>query len=443
MERELRRRAKSEIVSLCHSGLGVAALFTETCGRLGTAVPYDRMCWHTVDPATLLFTSAVQENLGAEPRLPHYEYEVPDVNKWAYLARRPWPVGVLDHATHGHPEQSARYRDLLRPRGISDELRASFVADGRCWGYLGLYRDRGRPGFSEDEAAFVADIDAHVAAGVRRALLIDAVTGSSPDLDGPGVILLDTRGEPTDMNPAAECLISQLLDERGSRRQPIPHTVLAVAAQARRAARGVDVAPARSRAHTVTGVWLMLHGTQLGDGPDATTAVIIEPARPSELAELIILAYGLTLREREVTRQVLLGRSTAEIAWTLHLSAFTVQDHLKAIFEKVGVRSRRELVATIFRDRYWPRVLAGDPVAADGWYKTQPAATQPAVSQAVATQLSAARACMPSIRGRVRCVRPAGGRRGGLPAPSGSRRRRTSAPRPWRGDRRSSGRAPG
>jgi DNA-binding CsgD family transcriptional regulator len=99
--------------------------------------------------------------------------------------------------------------------------------------------------------------------------------------------------------------------------------------------------------------------------------VIIEPARPAELAELIVLAYGFTPREREVTRQVILGRSTAQIAQSLHISPFTVQDYLKTIFDKVGVHSRRELVGIVFRDQYWPRVLAGEHVGPDGFFIRQ------------------------------------------------------------------------
>jgi len=109
---------------------------------------------------------------------------------------------------------------------------------------------------------------------------------------------------------------------------------------------------------TITGDWLVLHGTQLGNGASADTAVIIEAARAAELAELVVLAYGLSPRERDVTRLVLLGWSTTRIAQELHLSPFTVQDYLKSIFEKIGVRSRRDLVATVFRDAYWPRIHA-------------------------------------------------------------------------------------
>jgi DNA-binding CsgD family transcriptional regulator len=46
------------------------------------------------------------------------------------------------------------------------------------------------------------------------------------------------------------------------------------------------------------------------------------------------------------------------MAEQLYLSQHTVRGHLKAIFEKVGVSSRGELVAKLFAEHYGPVHLA-------------------------------------------------------------------------------------
>jgi len=103
-------------------------------------------------------------------------------------------------------------------------------------------------------------------------------------------------------------------------------------------------------------------------GGDEAIAIIIEQAAPVEVASVIMRAYGLTSRERVVTGLVARGSSTAEIAAELRISPDTVQDHLKAVYGKVGVGSRTQLVATIMRQQYLPRAKAGDPVGPDGFF---------------------------------------------------------------------------
>ncbi|MEU1924638.1 helix-turn-helix transcriptional regulator [Streptomyces albogriseolus] len=86
----------------------------------------------------------------------------------------------------------------------------------------------------------------------------------------------------------------------------------------------------------------------------ARTAVVVERAGPAEHVALIVAAYGLTPRERDVMTLVLRGRSTADISHSAGVSPHTVQDHLKSVFDKTGVRSRRDLVATLFARHYLP-----------------------------------------------------------------------------------------
>jgi DNA-binding CsgD family transcriptional regulator len=79
-------------------------------------------------------------------------------------------------------------------------------------------------------------------------------------------------------------------------------------------------------------------------------------------------AYDLSKRESEILQSVVRGLSTTEIAEAFHISSNTVQDHLKAIFEKVGVRSRRELVGQLFAQQYQPRIASGRGLDVNGWF---------------------------------------------------------------------------
>jgi DNA-binding CsgD family transcriptional regulator len=125
----------------------------------------------------------------------------------------------------------------------------------------------------------------------------------------------------------------------------------------------------RLRTRTASGRWLVLHASRLrAEGTKGQIAVIFEEARPSEIAPLIVDAYGLTRREGEVTQLVLRGLSTAEVSGRLHITPNTVRDHFKSIFDKVGVRSRRELVGQVFAQQYQPRMATGRALGPEGWF---------------------------------------------------------------------------
>jgi hypothetical protein len=50
----------------------------------------------------------------------------------------------------------------------------------------------------------------------------------------------------------------------------------------------------------------------------------------------------------------------------------TVQDHLKAVFDKTGLRSRREVMATILRDHYLPGLNQSRQVGPTGYFRPGP-----------------------------------------------------------------------
>jgi DNA-binding CsgD family transcriptional regulator len=160
--------------------------------------------------------------------------------------------------------------------------------------------------------------------------------------DAAGVLVLAADGTTAFADDAAAVWI----DELGGRRS--------ITSLASTVATGPGIASACVQAES--GRWLVVRASVLADQPDAQVAVLIEPARPHELAPLVAEACGLTEREREVTQLVARGLSTDAIAERLYMSPWTVQDHLKAIFEKVGVATRGELVARLFFQQRLPEL---------------------------------------------------------------------------------------
>jgi DNA-binding NarL/FixJ family response regulator len=84
--------------------------------------------------------------------------------------------------------------------------------------------------------------------------------------------------------------------------------------------------------------------------------VVIEPSRTPEIAALLLQAYGLSPRELEIAQMLLAGFSVPHIARLLVLSPYTARDHVKSIFEKIGVKSRQELVAAVYFRHYVPEL---------------------------------------------------------------------------------------
>jgi DNA-binding CsgD family transcriptional regulator len=340
--------------------------------ELRRLVVFDAYCVNTADPATLLITGSVGDGLPPEKtaRLFEIEYAGGDYNELAHLAEGAGRVETLGRATGGHPERSRRMREVFLPLGLGHELRAALAVDGTCWGFLHLLRRAEQPDFTESDVQLVASVAEPVAVALRLSLLdlsmkSDATDASSGVDEGPGIVVLRPDGGVDRANPAAEHWLRELADEL---HEPLPHAMHVVAARVAMAeASEVDVhSPSCScRLRTRSGEWLVLHGSRLGD----SIAIVIERARSSQIAPVVLRAYGLTSREREVAGLAMRGSSNDDVATALGLSTHTVKDHLKAVFRKVGVQSRGELVARVFVDQYAPRIAKGAPIGPDGWFK--------------------------------------------------------------------------
>jgi DNA-binding CsgD family transcriptional regulator len=366
-------RVRQEIIRLCHAGLDSRTLRVESVRHLRKIIPIDASFFATADPASLLFTGAVVDDVlaRATTQFAENEFIQEDVVKFVRLARGRSPVGTLGAATRGQLACSTRYQEILAPMDLGDELRAALMVDSKCWGFMCLHRERSSPNFTPADAAFLAKLTPHLAEGLRTALLIGDGPVTSLPPDGPGLLLLGDDLSLAATTPAAEGWLAEVAKSDWPSSSELPEAVYAVAARLLALGRGDSHAPPdlmpRTRLRTASGRWLVLHASRLrAADSEGQIAVIFEEARPSEIAPLIVDAYGLTKREGEITRLVLRGLSTAEVSEELHITPNTVRDHFKSIFDKVGVRSRRELVGQVFAQQYGPRMATGHKLDVDG-----------------------------------------------------------------------------
>jgi DNA-binding CsgD family transcriptional regulator len=354
-----KERARDRIAELARRGLDLPTFWRESTEAVASAVPhYMSPCWYTLDPASLLVTSHYQAEL---PELPPewiaQEYYEEDFHNITSVVRSEGGISTLHEATGGDPSRSPRWHANMEMGGDQELLVALRTAAGDAWGLVGLYREPRQRRFDADELHFAREVASHLAQGARRGLLV----GEASDPEGPhapGLVVLKEDWSVDSLTPGAERWLEELPDGDWEGQNRLPPSVLAVAGRALRTAEEESVPGevAVARVLSSEGRWIVLHGAALVAGTGRRVAVIVEPAHPARITPLLMAAYGLTEREQEVTRLVLCGDSTAQIARRLCVSPHTVQQHLKSVFEKTGVRSRRELVGKVFFTHYEPRM---------------------------------------------------------------------------------------
>jgi DNA-binding CsgD family transcriptional regulator len=266
------------------------------------------------------------------------------------VARARQGLRTLGQATRGALGRSARYREILEPIGLGDELRAALRVRGDCWGVVCLHRELHAPAFSAGEARLMQQLAPHLGEAIRTGLLRTAALDPQAVGSGPGVVMLAPDLTVVGMTPAGGRWLEELPPAPPG--LPAPAALCAVALRLRGLQAAIPPAAPlpRVRVRTRAGRWVVLHASWMSlEGSDQIT-VVIEQARSLEVAPLLMAAYGLTRQERQITGLVARGASTREIARGLVIAETTVQDHLKAIFDKTGTHSRRELVATLFAE---------------------------------------------------------------------------------------------
>jgi DNA-binding CsgD family transcriptional regulator len=338
-----RHRARERLEALAEAELDPEEARRAAIAALRPAVGFDRWCWPLTDPATALSTSGIGE-LDFWPSLPRLVAleEHGDVTSKPRLAVGRSASVTLSAATGGDLARSRRWRECLRPYGIGDELMAACRDRQGCWGSVELMRSSDDPVFDEADAQLLHELAPTLGTLLRRSQqqTWQAARDANRPLQ-PATLILDAELRPASWTPAFGAWLTEL----GAGGEMLPPAVYELGARVLTPAGEATGLAASVRIRTSSGRWAVVEGAPLEGADRGHVAITIRAASSDEIFDLLCKTYGLTERERQLVAFVLDGLATKQLAEALSISPYTVQDHLKAVFAKTRVRSRRELVS--------------------------------------------------------------------------------------------------
>ena len=300
---------------------------------LRDAIGFDWYAWVLTDPTTAVGTDPIAEvrDLSALGRLVRLKYAT-GVHRWTELA----DVARLDPATDADDDWT---REVVTQGGV-DVLSAVHRDGHGTWGFLDLWRGTA---YDDTDVAVLRAILPRLTArlrGCRAGEFGEPLQESGPS--GASVVLLDDDLNVLGATSPSTDVLRALLPTAVNAR-PVPASVLNVAAQLLAVEAGRNGNEPVARIHAPRYGLLTLRASRLDPGQQI--AVAIQPTTLAERLDLFIRCHGLTPRESEVVRALAAGADTTEVARILFLSPHTVQDHLKSVFDRARVHSRRELLA--------------------------------------------------------------------------------------------------
>ena len=329
--------AREALSRVRRSELEPQEYFHEVSAVVRRVVPHDQSGWMSLDPDTLLSSGTLEARKSLELDRGLWRNELlqdGDVHKLADLARRPSPVTSMSELDDATVENSPRVQQVLRPAGIGPGLRVMLRAGGSTWGHVGIYRELGSRDFDADEQAFLAATADDIAEGLRRAMCHRPRPGAAAL--APGVVAFDAQGGLVSATAEASRVMDLMPGDASS-------TLYSVAASASVRER------ASARVRLMDGRWILLQGGRMHGAVDDSSHVTVSltPAPQADLTSVLLRLHGLSARQREVAELLMRGPRTDEIAAQLHISPHTMRDHVKAIFAKLGVRCRAELMTLV------------------------------------------------------------------------------------------------
>jgi DNA-binding CsgD family transcriptional regulator len=343
------RVAAQQVRATCASGLDSVGLRERVSRVLSRYLRADAYCAMELDPATTLPIHDVNHGWPSEYLEPLVEEALfrSHTADTGFLTRHPRRALILDELVEGgRPERDPYYRFHVLPFGYRHEIQFMCISGGLPRALFTFNRRREKGSFEPRHLRLLEAVAPHVGAAMHaaciRAALDERPAGET------GVIVLGPDGRVEVANAAARRVLE------GTRVAAPPMALQVFLGFLRRALR--EGQPPAIRAITFADpatreTYRAVAEPSLGVDGRARMMALLEPARPLD-SDVGLMRLGLTEREAAVVIHVLREEDVPSCAARLGCATATVTKHLKNVYAKLGVGSRRELAL---------RLMAGAP----------------------------------------------------------------------------------
>ena len=360
---QAQERARRQITDLAAMGLPAPQLAGRIASALQQAVGWDGFRLFGLDRRTLLVNAllSASEN-DREARLewlrevylalPTNYAELPELarigrHSVAFQEDQHMCWGFQPHdLAHVAPDEHYRhYHETRSP--IGGTILSIFRHQNRPVAAMQAYRRDPRRQYRKSDVQFMDQVGRIIGPALAAAMDRDAAIfmSAARASEASGILLLNDASSIEFASPASEAWLEAL----GPREGHLPAAIWSALAAFRQA----PTSPAISLSVQTPRGSIRVEVSPSGQG--GGRAVVLAPEAPPATPGIPV-SWGLTLRESEIVEHLVLGRTNGAIAEALFVGEHTVEWHLRAVYEKLGVQSRQEVLAALFRHAFLPSI---------------------------------------------------------------------------------------
>jgi DNA-binding NarL/FixJ family response regulator len=256
------------------------------------------------------------------------------------------------------------YNDFLKPQNIHDQLTIYLNSENCFIGVAALFRPKNSPVFSSDDKAKAKLMVPFLTAAMERAIsfkknrvLEDTIRSITPDLPYEGIVLLDQSLTPQYYDDAADDILSRLhRSDRQQRSFPedLPEELQQAVRNMSSDIKSLDPkeiprTEVKLSSPTEAKPVIAQLRVLLCDNNTPKILICFNPTNKPMRSDSTLRKMGISTRELDIIHLVAKGEKNSEIASTLFISNYTVENHLRSIYRKMNVKNRTALVCKILK----------------------------------------------------------------------------------------------